>query len=262
MDSALRLVVLTPDEQLRPTQHIGDRAKVEYVSSMSALRERVERRHADAIIVRSLKTSRSAVEVARAIRALSHLSDVCVIGLIADAEPEAVARGLQLGLDECISTDLAPVEMLARIEAACSRRFKKISEPLRFADLLLDPLQFKVWRNGRQLRITLAQFKLIHFFMSHPNQVFSRADLLERVWGNVELDEGAVTACIARIRRELNKAGGGDLIISTRGGGYSLQAALNDGLDESTHRPGHDSVTNSTQRCNSRPLPHHQIDRG
>lgn len=255
MESALRLAVLTVEGEPRPAQFAEARARVEYFPSIGALVNHAERHPVDAVIVQSVRTSRSAIDVVRAIRSLTHMSHVGVIGLVINPDPDAVARGLQLGLDECIPDDLSPVEMLARIEVACSRRFKKVNEPVRFADVLLDPLQFKVWRNGRLLTMTVAQFKLLQFLMHNPSHVFSRADLLRKVWGNVDLDEGAVTACIARVRRELNANGGANLIISTRGGGYSLQQPASANASIPLQDGLHGTVTNSTQACNSASLP-------
>lgn len=219
----LALVVVDVGADSRVCRLVGDSARVEYAKNLSEVFDRAERRHIDAIVVRCARTAMQAVEALRAVRALNQFSNICVIGLIFDSEPEAVARGLKFGLDECMDAGLPAVEMLARIEAACDRRRHKASEPVRFADILLDPLQLKVWRNGRLLRVTVAQFRLLQFLIQNPGRVFSRAELLQMVWGNVDLDVGAVTACIARVRRELNLNGDPDLIASTRGGGYSLE---------------------------------------
>ncbi len=95
-------------------------------------------------------------------------------------------------------------------------------ERVSFADLLLDPASLKVWRSGRRVPVTVFQFRLLQFLMAHPGRVVSRRELLHEVWSDHALDEGAVTACIVRLRRALTQADERDLIRTARGVGYAL----------------------------------------
>jgi two-component system phosphate regulon response regulator PhoB len=99
-------------------------------------------------------------------------------------------------------------------------------ETIGFADLLLDPQRLKVWRSGRRVPLTIFQFRLLHFLMTHPGRVFTRRELLHEVWSDTALDEGAVTACVVRLRRALSQAGEIDLVRSARGVGYALDNDL------------------------------------
>lgn len=96
------------------------------------------------------------------------------------------------------------------------------NDVLRYSDVQLDLKRFKAHRNGRLVHLTTMQMRLLKHFLEHPTIVFSREELLRAVWRNESLDEGAVTACVARVRRALNAGGGPNLIRSVLKEGYAL----------------------------------------
>lgn len=132
-------------------------------------------------------------------------------------------RALDAGADEVLSLSSDEGERHLRL-ASFSRAMAPAlqeREVLVYADLKMDLARFKAWRNGTLLKLKPMPFQLLKFLMAHPTRVFSREELLRQVWGGRELDHGAVTACMARLRRALTDAGGPDVIRSVRGG-YSL----------------------------------------
>ena len=146
-----------------------------------------------------------------------------VAALVDPAHKSLILPALDAGIDECFCTSLDPREISARIRAL-ARRSKQVAANgrIHFADLALDPARLKAWRSGRLLSLTSFQFRLLQFLMLHPGKVYSRSDLLRQVWSDELLDEGAVTACVVRLRQALCAAGEADPIRSIRGIGYAL----------------------------------------
>ena len=95
---------------------------------------------------------------------------------------------------------------------------------LRYADIELDLNRFKVRRNGKFVPLSAMQIRLLRHFLENPEIVFTRKELLQSVWQNDEIDDGAVTACVSRMRSALNAVGGPDLIRSVSRIGYALDA--------------------------------------
>lgn len=122
-------------------------------------------------------------------------------------------------------------------------------EVLRYADVEFDIGRLKVRRNGRYIRLSTMQMRLLRYLLEHPEVVFSRKELLDAVWGGEKLTEGAVTACMMRVRSALDAAGGPTLIRSIAGVGYALD------LDEGSVRPRKSQqaagLTNPSQARNS-----------
>lgn len=104
----------------------------------------------------------------------------------------------------------------------CARVSGDRDEILRYADVEFDIGRLKVWRNGRFIRLSTMQMRLLRHLLENPEVVFSRQQLIDAVWGGEKLTEGAVTACISRIRSALDAPGGPTLIRSISGVGYAL----------------------------------------
>lgn len=165
------------------------------------------------------------LQLCRTLRAVPETS--CVpIAVLAEGEDHRI-EALEAGADECLSQSLSSRESVLRLRALSRRgEFAASARILRYERVELDQEKYRVRRNGALLSISSMQFRLLRFLMENPTIVFSRRQLLETVWKNAGLDEGAVTACIARLRRALNSAGGPDLIRSIPGSGYSLDATI------------------------------------
>ncbi len=120
-------------------------------------------------------------------------------------------------------------ELWSRLEAAKRRIRKDVSsEILKYADVELDLRRHKVRRAGTSIGLSSLQMRLLKYLMENPAVVFTRQELLEAVWGDKKLDDGAVTVGVVRLRRALNSTGLPNLIRQVRGIGYALDADLDD----------------------------------
>jgi DNA-binding winged helix-turn-helix (wHTH) protein len=121
---------------------------------------------------------------------------------------------------------------------------------LRYADVEFDTTRFKVRRDGRFVPLSTMQTRLLRHFLENPEVVFSRKDLLKAVWGNERVTDGAVTACVMRIRLGLNAAGGPELIRCIPGVGYALDADAQRPLQHAASPERVHSLTESSRGRN------------
>lgn len=163
-----------------------------------------------------------------AIRAVPALDPVPVAAFLraGDAARRALVR---LGFTECVTSLTALSEL--------RRQLHVFPERLSFHDLELDTDQYKVWRGGRLILLPTFQFRLLKFLMTHPSRIFSRRELLDQVWRDSQVNESAVTACLARLRRALAAEGEPDLIRNARGSGYALDVARSGDVEKGAAQP-------------------------
>lgn len=174
------------------------------------------------------------IQLFRSARTLERLDHIPIIAWLDPTDADLIADTMNAGVDDCLTADLMCAESIARLRSATRRAASRTQHSrIRYADVTLDTVCLKVWRKGRIVPLTVFQLRLLQFLMTHPGEVFSRRRLLSEVWGTKSSDEGAVTACVARIRRALGDGHGSDLIRSVRGAGY----ALDDDRDEARLHP-------------------------
>jgi DNA-binding response OmpR family regulator len=143
------------------------------------------------------------LELCRWIRARS---DLPVILLTARGEEADRIVGLELGADDYVTKPFSPRELAARVKTVLRRSTPDIgkADQLSFDDLDLDARTREVTCRGEQLRLTAREFDLLWFLASHPKQVFSRDQLMDRVWGyEAALDTGTVTVHVRRLREKI-----------------------------------------------------------
>ena len=169
----------------------------------------------------------SGVELARRLRRDRLTRELPIIMLTARVEEEDKVRGLDSGADDYMTKPFSTRELLARIKAALRRRAPHISdEPVEADGLRLDPGTHRVSANGRDLELGPTEFRLLHFFMTHPERVYSRERLLNGVWGeNVYVEERTVDVHIRRLRKALEPSAHDRLIQTVRGSGYRFSAS-------------------------------------
>ncbi|HSH30048.1 MAG TPA: winged helix-turn-helix domain-containing protein, partial [Thiohalobacter sp.] len=145
-----------------------------------------------------------------------------VIMLTARGEEEDKVRGLDAGADDYVTKPFSPRELVARIKAVLRRsRGEEADRVLEVEGLVLDPAGHRVSVGGEALEMGPTEFRLLHFFMTHPERVFSRSRLLDSVWGrNVYVEERTVDVHIRRLRKALSGHGHDRLIQTVRGAGY------------------------------------------
>lgn len=198
-----------------------------------------ERLQPDVIVMDASSSFPNFIQLFRSARALERLDHIPIVAWFERADPEHIALAIDAGADDCLTLGVECPESVARLRAASRRSMSRVHRSqIRFADLMLDTASLKVWRNGRIIPLTVFQLRLLEFLMTHPGEVFSRRQLLGEVWGKESTDEGAVTACISRIRRALGQGHGDGLIRSVRGAGYALDDDVGEepSLPSTTHR--------------------------
>ena len=166
--------------------------------------------------------------LARRLRTEARSKDIPIIMLTARAQERDKVEGLDAGADDYITKPFSPKELLARINAVLRRRAPQLTDDLiDVQGLQLDPSAHRVSGTGLELRLGPTEFKLLHFFMTHPERVYSRMQLLDQVWGDhVFVEERTVDVHIRRLRQALEPTGHDRLIETVRGAGYRLHSTL------------------------------------
>lgn len=164
----------------------------------------------------------SGVEYARRLRGEKLTRDIPIIMLTARTEEEDKVRGLQSGVDDYITKPFSMRELMARIKALLRRAAPHSDDKtIEIAGLQLDPVTHRVLVHGESIKLGPTEFRLLHFFMTHPENVHSRERLLNSVWGgSVYVEERTVDVHIRRLRKALMAGGHNRLIQTVRAAGY------------------------------------------
>ena len=164
----------------------------------------------------------SGVEWARRLKKEPIYSDLPIILLTARGEEEDKVRGLEIGADDYMTKPFSPKELVARIHAVLRRSGKILGQAqICLGDLILDIDQHRLIIGDRQLEVSPTEFRLMHFFMTHPDKVYTRTQLLDQVWGrSVYIEERTIDVHIRRLRKILEEYGRDDLVQTVRGFGY------------------------------------------
>jgi two-component system phosphate regulon response regulator PhoB len=176
----------------------------------------------DLVLLDWMLPGMSGVDLARRLRHDDVTAGLPIILLTARVEESDRVHGLEVGADDYITKPFSPRELIARINAVLRRSGAELEDqPLEFDGLSLDPVGHRVRVNGDPLNLAPTEFRLLHFFMSHPDRVYSREQLLDRVWGRgVFVEERTVDVHIRRLRKALNRRGHDRFIQTVRGAGY------------------------------------------
>ncbi|MDO8703982.1 MAG: phosphate regulon transcriptional regulator PhoB [Sulfuricaulis sp.] len=168
----------------------------------------------------------SGIEFAARLRREKLTQDIPIIMLTARTEEEDKIKGLDTGADDYITKPFSTRELLSRIKALLRRTAPHaVESPVEIRGLALDPITHRVSTDSRNLELGPTEFRLLHFFMTHPERVHSRERLLDSVWGNnVYVEERTVDVHIRRLRKALTPTGHDRLIQTVRGAGYRFSA--------------------------------------
>ncbi len=164
----------------------------------------------------------SGVELARRLKQDDLFKELPIILLTARGEEEDKVRGLEIGADDYMTKPFSPKELVARIKAVLRRSGKKLEdELLNVSDITLDIGKHRLTIVGKSLDVSPTEFKLMYFFMTHQDNVYSRTQLLDQVWGrSAYIEERTVDVHIRRLRKILKAYGKDELIQTVRGFGY------------------------------------------
>jgi len=223
--------ILIVDDEDAIRQMIGlalSQAGYETIAAADAAQAQAQilRQTPDLILLDWMMPKVSGLEYARQLRREKLTAGIPIIMLTARTEEEDKVRGLDGGADDYITKPFSTRELLARIKALLRRARPHAAEVAIEADgLALDPATHRVTARGQTLDIGPTEFKLLHFFMTHPERVHSRERLLNGVWGdNVYIEERTVDVHIRRLRKALTASGHDRLIQTVRGTGYRFSA--------------------------------------
>lgn len=184
----------------------------------------VDEQRPDLILLDWMLPTQSGIEVCRQIKARPETRDIPVIMLTARGEEEDRIRGLNTGADDFITKPFSMTELVARIRAVLRRTSPMIAgDVATFADITLDRETCRVKRGKRDVHLGPTEFRLLEALLQRPGRVYSREQLLDRVWGNdVYVEIRTVDVHVGRLRRALNRRGDIDPIRTVRAAGYGL----------------------------------------
>jgi two-component system phosphate regulon response regulator PhoB len=184
----------------------------------------VDRVLPDLVVLDWMLPGESGLSLAKRWRSQSRTRDLPIIMLTARAEEPDKIAGLDAGADDYLVKPFSTNELLARIRAVLRRKAPEaLDTVVEIGALKLDPSTRRVTRGEREVRIGPTEFRLLHFFMTHPERVHSRAQLLDRVWGDhVFIEERTVDVHVKRLREALEPVQCARMIETVRGAGYRL----------------------------------------
>lgn len=164
----------------------------------------------------------SGIQVIKHMKRDSQLREIPVMMLTARGEEEDRVKGLETGADDYLTKPFSPKELVARVKAILRRISPMAADDLiAMNGLTLDPASHRVTSNENPLEMGPTEFKLLHFFMTHPERVYSREQLLNYVWGeNVYVEDRTVDVHIRRLRKALEADGHDKMIQTVQGTGY------------------------------------------
>lgn len=164
----------------------------------------------------------SGIQVIKHMKRDSQLREIPVMMLTARGEEEDRVKGLETGADDYLTKPFSPKELVARVKAILRRISPMAADDLiAVSGLTLDPASHRVTSNENPLEMGPTEFRLLHFFMTHPERVYSREQLLNYVWGeNVYVEDRTVDVHIRRLRKALEADGHDKMIQTVRGTGY------------------------------------------
>ena len=201
---------------------LGAGYDVQEAADASAAQDMVAEHNPSLILLDWMLPGMSGLQFAKWLKRDQQLSETPVIMLTARDEEDYKVQGLEAGIDDYVTKPFSTRELLARIKAVLRRAGSDGSELIRVEGCLeMDLAQHRVLADGQSVPIGPTEFKLLHFFLTHQERVYSRAQLLDLVWGrDVYIEERTVDVHIRRLRKALEPHRLENLVQTVRGVGY------------------------------------------
>ncbi|MGH8740317.1 MAG: phosphate regulon transcriptional regulator PhoB [Burkholderiales bacterium] len=205
-------------------EHYGHR--VVRAASAEEAEQAIRAELPDVLVLDWMLPGESGLAFARRLRGDPRTRDLPILILTARAMESDKLMGLEAGADDFITKPFSPKELAARIKAVLRRRAPQLSgDAVEMQGLRLDPATRRVTAGARRLALSPSEFRLLHFLLTHPGRIYTRAQLLDQVWGDhVFIEERTVDVHIRRLRKALEPSGHDRLIDTVRGAGYGLRA--------------------------------------
>jgi two-component system phosphate regulon response regulator PhoB len=182
----------------------------------------------DLILLDWMLPNMSGIEFARMLRRNERTRLLPIIMLTARTQEADKVTGLEIGADDYITKPFSPRELIARIQAVLRRLTPEASkEVVEIEGLRLDPVNHRVTAANTEIELGPLEYRLLHFFMTHAERIYTRSQLLDRVWGDhVFVEERTVDVHIRRLRKALESTGKDEWIQTARGAGYRFSATV------------------------------------
>ena len=182
----------------------------------------------DVVVLDWMLPGESGLAFARRLRGDARTRELPIVMLTARAMENDKISGLEAGADDYLTKPFSPRELNARIKALLRRRAPQRSgDAVEVEGLRLDPATHRVTAGAERIALSPSEFRLLHFLLTHPGRVYSRAQLLDHVWGDhVYIEERTVDVHIRRLRKALSEQGTDKLIQTVRGAGYRFSTQV------------------------------------
>jgi two-component system phosphate regulon response regulator PhoB len=222
--SAKKILIVEDEQPIREmiAFHLS-RAGYETIEACDCreAREQIADNRPDLALVDWMLPDSSGLELTRMLKRDENYEDLAVIMLTARAEERDKVSGLDGGADDYITKPFSPRELVARIQAVLRRSGPSPSEVVASGVLELDTAGHRVVASGQEIKLGPTEYRLLLFLVTHPDRVYSRTQLLDRVWGaNVYVEERTVDVHIRRLRKALAEVGADHYVQTVRGTGY------------------------------------------
>jgi two-component system phosphate regulon response regulator PhoB len=203
-------------------RHAGH--EVTIAATAEAARQEIDAMLPDLVVLDWMLPGQSGLALARHWRANARTRELPIIMLTARGEEVDKVAGLDAGADDYLTKPFSTQELMARIRAVLRRKLPEaLDDVVELAGLRIDPSTHRISRGEVDLKMGPTEFRLLHFLMTHPERVHSRAQLLDRVWGDhVFIEERTVDVHVKRLREALSPAQCAGMVETVRGAGYRL----------------------------------------
>ncbi|HPF27237.1 MAG TPA: phosphate regulon transcriptional regulator PhoB [Steroidobacteraceae bacterium] len=223
--TAKQILIVEDEKPIREMVPFGLRRagfEVREAADALAARSEVTNKRPDLLIIDWMLPDTSGLELTRQFKRARDTSDLPIIMLTARAEEADKIAGLDGGADDYLTKPFSPRELVARINAVLRRAAPVVAdENVVFEGLSLDQASQRVLAGGRTVPLGPTEYRMLAFFMTHAERVYTREQLLDRIWGgNVYVEERTIDVHIRRLRKALEKFGYDRFIQTVRGSGY------------------------------------------
>lgn len=229
--AAARILVVEDEEPVREMVRFTlcvDGFNVDEAADVNEAEQKIAREHPNLILLDCMLPGVSGISFARNLRRRVDTKEIPIIMLTARVEEEDKLLAFESGVDDYVTKPFSPRELLARVKANLRRTSPHYSDdPVEVEGLVLDPTSHRVLAQGKNVDIGPTEFRLLHFFATHQERVYSRAQLLDNVWGlSVYVEERTVDVHIRRLRQALAPFEYDGFIQTIWGSGYRFSPRL------------------------------------
>jgi two-component system OmpR family response regulator len=184
--------------------------------------QQMERTRVDLVILDIMMPHMDGWDLCSALREV--YPDLPLLMVTAKGETAQKVKGFQLGTDDYLVKPFDPLELVMRVKALMKRYRIEASQKVQLGDMELNRQSFEVFKDGERMTLPLKEFELLFKLLSHPNQIFTRNQLIEQIWGmDYEGDDRTVDVHIKRLRERFPESGSNICIVTIRGLGYKLE---------------------------------------